>query len=213
MRLLHVIATPRAADSRTLRISYPFLEHFRAACPDAEIEVLDLFERDLPALDGTNIDVKYNLLSGRPIDPSHAESWRHIEELINQFMRADVCLISTPMWNFGIPYVLKYYIDVIVQPRYLFAYDQTGTPVGRCHGKRMVCITTRGGDYSAGGPMHAYDFQEAYLRAIFGFVGISDIEFISAQPVDMGHELRETAIASSIDAAQRLATSLVSQTV
>ena len=210
MRLLHVIATPRAADSRTLRVSYPFLERFRAECPDAQIETLDLFARDLPALDGTNIDVKYNLMSGRPISPGHAESWRHIEELIDQFMGADVCLISTPMWNFGIPYVLKYYIDVIVQPRYLFGYDDAGMPVGRCHGKRLVCITTRGGDYSPGGPMHAFDLQETYLRAIFGFVGITDIEFINAQPIDTGSESREAAITASIEAAQLLATKLAS---
>jgi FMN-dependent NADH-azoreductase len=210
MQLLHVVATPRAADSSTLRISYPFLECIRAECPDAQIETLDLFARDLPALDGANIHVKYNLMSGQPIDPSHAESWRHIEELINQFMRADVCLISAPMWNFGIPYVLKYYIDVIVQPRYLFTYDDMGVPVGRCHGKRMVCITTRGGDYSAGGPMHAFDLQEGYLRAIFGFVGIADIEFITAQPIDMGPERREAAISASIEAAQRMAVKLVS---
>jgi FMN-dependent NADH-azoreductase len=213
MQLLHVVATPRAADSRTLRISYPFLESFRAECPDAQIETLDLFTRDLPALDGTNIDVKYNLMSGRPISPGYAESWQHIEELINQFMRADVCVISTPMWNFGIPYVLKYYIDVIVQPRYLFEYDAAGIPVGRCQGKRMVCITTRGSDYSVGGPMHAFDLQEGYLRAIFGFVGITDIEFINAQPIDMGPERREAAITASIETAQRLATKLGSQTV
>jgi FMN-dependent NADH-azoreductase len=213
LRLLHVVATPRAADSRTLRISDRFLESLRAECPDAQIETLDLFTRDLPALDGTNIDVKYNLMSGRPISSGHAESWQHIEELIDQFMRADVCVISTPMWNFGIPYVLKYYIDAIVQPRYLFAYDDAGIPVGRCQDKRMVCITTRGGDYSAGGPMHAFDLLETYLRTIFGFVGITDIEFINAQPIDMGPERREAAITAGIETAQRVATELVSQTV
>jgi FMN-dependent NADH-azoreductase len=205
MLLLHVIATPRSTVSATLRVSHPFLEQLQVACPGIQVETLDLFTDDMPTLTGHNIDSKYDLMRGQPIEPSRAAPWRSIEKLIHQFLRADICLISSPMWNFSIPYALKYYIDAIVQPGYLFAYNDAGFPVGLCGGKKLVCVTSRGGDYSTGTPMQAYDMQEPYLRAIFGFVGITDIEFVNLQPMDMDQDAREDAIRAGIDTARQLA--------
>jgi FMN-dependent NADH-azoreductase len=101
------------------------------------------------------------------------------------------------MWNFGIPYALKYYIDAIVQPGYLFAYDEQGQPRGLVHGRRMVCVTSRGGDYSQA-PMAQFDFLESYLRAIFGFVGIADMTFFNVQPMDISPDLRRSACKAAI---------------
>ena len=145
-------------------------------------------------------------MAGRPIDKRHTESWKQIELLIQHFLSAEIYLISTPMWNFSIPYALKYYIDSIVQPGYLYKYNEKGQPVGLTLGKRMICVTSRGGDYSAQSPFHAYDFQEPYLRAIFGFVGITDMHFINAQPMDVTPELRQAAITAAIEEARSLAT-------
>ncbi|MEV6598741.1 NAD(P)H-dependent oxidoreductase [Actinoplanes sp. NPDC051346] len=205
MLLLHVIATPRSAVSATLRVSHALLEQLNLASADVQVETLDLFTDDMPSVTGQNIDSKYDLMRGQPIDASRIAPWRSIEKLISQFLRADVCLISAPMWNFSIPYALKYYIDAIVQPGYLFAYDDSGVPSGLCGGKKLVCVTSRGGDYSLGGPMNAYDMQEPYLRTIFGFVGITDIEFVNVQPMDMGPARREAAILDGVSAARRLA--------
>jgi FMN-dependent NADH-azoreductase len=155
-----------------------FLDSLAAHHPKMQVDVVDLFDSDLPALAGNNIEAKYTLLRGQPIDKDHEESWRQIETLIQHFLTADAYVISTPMWNFGIPYTLKYYIDCLVQPGYVFGFNETGV-VPMVHGKRMVCVTARGSDYSLGTPLHAYDFQEPYLRSIFGFIGITDIEFIS----------------------------------
>jgi FMN-dependent NADH-azoreductase len=210
MKLLHVVATPRGTESATLRVSHALLERLESACPGVLVETLDLFTTDLPDIAGQNVDVKYGLMAGQAVSPSGAGSWRDVEELIHQFMDADVCLISAPMWNFHIPYVLKYYIDAIVQPGYLFSYGDDGVPVGRCQGKTLVCVTSRGSDYSTGSPMHVLDLQEPYLRAIFGFVGIDDIEFINVQPIDMGPERSAAAVADGIEAAVRLADHLAS---
>lgn len=206
MRLLHIVSTPRAAGSNTLRISQAFLETLQADHPDVTVETLDLYDQDLPAVAGENIESKYKILIGQPIDRQHADAWGEVERLIAQFLAADAYLISTPMWNFSIPYALKYYIDAIVQPGYLFSYDEQGAPIGLCMDKKMVCITTRGGDYSAGGPMHALDMQVPYLLTIFGFVGITDIQFVHSQPTDVTPELRETAIERGIGEARALAT-------
>lgn len=107
------------------------------------------------------------------------------------------------MWNFSVPYSLKHYLDVIVQPKYLFQYTQTGVE-GLGKNKKMIVITSRGGDYSIP-DTRAFDHQEPYLRAIFGFVGITNIQFINAQPMDMGEQLQTQKIQEAQAKAKKLA--------
>lgn len=204
MKLLHIIATPRTTASGTLPISNAFIAGLHSNYADLIVEDLDLFKQDLPAVAGDNIETKYHLMIGAPIDKTHEASWKQVEYFIQNFLSADIVLITSPMWNFGIPYALKYYIDSIVQPGYLFKFNEKGIPEGMVHGKKMVCISSRGGDYSEGMPMHAYDFQEPYLRAIFGYVGITDIEFINAQPMDIMPELRKIAVENASKQARAL---------
>lgn len=197
MRLLHIVATPRGLASNTARVSSVFLEALREKHDDVTVETLDLFSADLPAVAGTNIESKYTLMTGQALDQAASRSWGQIESAIEKFLDADVYLLTTPMWNFGIPYALKYYIDAIVQPGYLFKYDESGAPVGLVLGRKMVCVTSRGGDYSSG-PLRAYDFVENYLRTIFGFVGITDMSFFNVQPMDISVEMRSAAQKSAI---------------
>jgi FMN-dependent NADH-azoreductase len=208
MRVLHVIATPREQQSNTLRISDAFVDGLCEAFPGVSVDVVDLYHQDLPAVAGTNIEAKYSLMVGRPIDKGHEESWQEIESLIRHFMAADIYLISVPMWNFSIPYALKYYIDCLVQPGYVFKYNEQGQPVPLVLGKRMVCVTSRGGDYSQTGPLHSFDFQEPYLRAIFGFIGITDIHFINAEPMDMSVGMRQAAVETSVAQVKALVTGI-----
>jgi FMN-dependent NADH-azoreductase len=179
MNVLHVIATPRADKSNTLRVSNEFLDSLAALQPDLQVDVVDLFNHDLPALAGDNIEAKYTLMVGQPISKDHENSWRQIENLIRHFMAANAYVISTPMWNLGIPYALKYYIDCIAQPGYIFGFNEVGVAVPMVLGKKMICVTARGGDYSPASPIQAYDFQQPYLRSIFGFIGITDLSFIN----------------------------------
>lgn len=197
MRLLHIVATPRGLASNTARVSSVFLEALQDKRDDVTVETLDLFSADLPAVAGTNIESKYKLMTGQTLDEAASRSWRQIESTIEKFLAADIYLLTTPMWNFGIPYALKYYIDAIVQPGYLFKYDENGAPIGLVEGKKMVCVTSRGGDYSSG-PLQAYDFVENYLRTIFGFVGITDMSFFNVQPMDISVETRAAAHKSAI---------------
>mgnify|MGYP001791963957 CR=1 FL=1 len=201
MNLLHIVATPRGLASNTARVSSALLEELHDKYEGLSVHTLDLFNASLPAVAGTNIEAKYMLMTGQVFDEATANSWTHIEALISQFLQADMYLVTTPMWNFSIPYALKYYIDAIVQPGYLFKYDETGAPHGLVVGKRMICVTSRGGDYSDG-PMKSYDFVESYLRAIFGFVGLTDIHFINVQPMDISLEVRHAAQKTAITAAR-----------
>ena len=190
-RLLHVVCTPRGLASNTARVSSALLEAMLEQDEDLTITTLDLFKADLPAVAGRNIESKYMLMTGQTLDETAQASWRQIEKTIEQFLGHDVYLLTVPMWNFGIPYALKYYIDAIVQPGYLFRYLPDGTPEGLIHDRKMICVTSRGGDYS--GAMKPFDFLEPYLRTIFGFVGITDIDFFNAQPMDISVDIRRAA--------------------
>ena len=141
------------------------------------------------------------------IKAERQESWKEIESLIEHFLSADIYLITAPMWNFSIPYALKYYIDAIVQPGYLFRYNEQGQALGLVSGKKMVCITSRGGNYAPGSPFHPYDYQEPYLRAIFGFVGITDMQFVNANMMDITPALRDAGLQQAISEAKELVAS------
>jgi FMN-dependent NADH-azoreductase len=196
-RLLHVIATPRGLVSNTARVSCALLEALLEQDDDLAVTTLDLFRADLPAVAGKNIESKYMLMTGQTLDEPAQASWRQIERTIEQFLDADVYLLTVPMWNLGIPYALKYYIDAIVQPGYLFRYNELGQPEGLVTGRKMIVVSSRGGDYSSG-PLMAFDFVESYLRAIFGFVGVTDIQFFNVQPMDVSGDLRKAAQRTAI---------------
>lgn len=193
-KLLHIVATPRVDESRTLRVSEAFLDGIRKKYPVCEIDELNVAVQVLPALTVKIISGKYILLGGKELTKELKDAWKEIARHIERFLSADAYLISAPMWNFSIPYPLKQYIDIIVQPNYLFQYTNKG-PQGLVKNKKMAVITSRGGDYGKESPFYAYDFQEPYLRAVFGFIGITDITFINAQPMDaLGSDVQNKKI-------------------
>lgn len=206
-KLLHIIATPRKEESRTLQITQEFLRVFTEKHTDCAVEELDLFKEQLPSLTVKRVDGKYVLLGGKELYGELKEAWQEIIAQIERFMSADAYLISTPMWNFSIPYTLKHYIDIILQPKYLFRYTPSGVE-GLVKNKKMVIITSRGGDYSQDSPAHNFDFQEPYLRTVFGFAGITDIAFIIAEPMDaLGLEVQAERIEEAKSIARKIADS------
>ena len=206
-KLLHIVATPRGLASNTGRISGVLLEELDSRYDDLVVTTLDLFSADLPAVAGTNIKTKYALMTGQPLDAAARSLWGEIERTIEQFLDADLYLLTVPMWNFGIPYALKYYIDAVVQPGYLFSYDQLGQPHGLVHDRRMVVVTSRGADYTLPS-MAGLDFVEPYLRTVFGFVGITDVTFFNAQPMDVSPELGKAATRATTSAIRAWAETL-----
>lgn len=187
-KLLHIIATPRGEESRTLRVTGAFLEVFKNSHRDWVIEELNLWKEQLPSLAQRTSAGRYTLLEGKDLFGDLKETWDEIIAHIDRFLSADAYLITTPMWNFSIPYVLKQYIDILVQPEYSFRYTADGIE-GFARGRKMVIITSRGGEYVSP-QTHDLDLQEPYLRVIFGFIGITDITFIIAQPTDLGEQRR-----------------------
>lgn len=204
-KILHIIASPRD-ESRTLQISQSFLDVFVKRCPDYVVDELNLSTQDLPELSAKSVSGKYLLLDGKGIFGSLKESWLQIIQYIEGFLTSDVYVISCPMWNFSIPYRLKHYIDLIVQPKYLFRYNESGQAEGLVKNKKMIIVMTRGGQYQQG---DAFDFQEPYLRTIFGYVGITDITFIKAEGMDSGTDAEKASrLTEAISQAKKLGQTL-----
>ncbi len=208
MKLLHIIASPRAKESRTLTVSKTFLEIIKDNHPELIVDELNLYKEKLPELTVERVDGKYILLSGKELTPELKTAWEDITSHIERFLSADIYLISTPMWNFSIPYALKHYIDIILQPKYLFQYTQKGAE-GLVKNRRMVVVTSRGGDYGTDSPLRLYDLQEPYLRTVFSFVGLTNIIFIHAEPMDaLGVEVQKEKINKAQDLARKIAASI-----
>lgn len=123
---------------------------------------------------------------------------------LEEFLAADVVVLGAPMYNFGIPSQLKAWIDRICVAGRTFRYETSG-PVGLAGGKRIVIASTRGGLYAAGAGA-ALDFQEPYLRKVFGFLGIDDVQLVRAEGLNLDEAHRAQALAAARDAVAALRT-------
>jgi len=176
------VASPRGEKSRTLKVAHAFLERFKERHPDWLVDEINVFEEELPGMSARQVDGKYILLGNRELYGDLREKWAEIEQHIVRFKEANAYLISTPMWNFTIPYPLKQYIDILIQPSYLFRFTK-GRVEGLLTGRRMVVISSSGGTYTDPATL-PLDHVEPYLRTIFGFVGVTDISFIKVESLD-----------------------------
>lgn len=125
------------------------------------------------------------------------------EQLVSQFLAADVVVIGAPFYNFGIPSQLKAWIDRIAQPGRTFRYTANG-PEGLAKGKKVIVASARGGVYSTSPQGQAMEHQESYLQTVLGFFGITDVEFVRAEGVAMGDDAKAQALQQAQAALQRV---------
>jgi FMN-dependent NADH-azoreductase len=181
-KLLYIEASPRKSRSRSIAVAQVFLSELEKTHPSLEIDKLDLWATELPAFDSDTVDAKYAVLYGQEQTPEQAKAWTRVVSVIDRFKSADWYLFSIPMWNFGIPYVLKHWIDVIVQPGLTFSFSPTEGYKGLVLNKKAVTVYARGGAYGPGTGAEGYDLQTKTLGGILGFVGITDVTSITVEP-------------------------------
>ena len=132
----------------------------------------------------------------------------HLSQFFNcdDFKKADKVVISSPMWNFGIPYRLKHYIDVIVQPGYTFSFSPETGYTGLVTGRPAILFLARGGEYAPGTEGEAFDFQHPYLKNVLQFIGFTEIESIFVEPsLQGGPEVAQQKLDEAIQAAREKA--------
>jgi len=180
MKLLHIDSSALGANSATRELGAAIVARWQAEVPGLSTEYRDLDSDPVPHLTGAS-------LAGA--DPAAAAE---SERVLQQFLDADIVVLGAPMYNFSIPSTLKAWIDRVAVAGKTFRYTAEG-PEGLAKGKRMIVASARGGLHS-GAPS---DFQEPYLRFLFGFLGITDIEFIRAEGIAMSPQHRSDALAAA----------------
>lgn len=182
MKLLHIDSSALGDNSVSRTLSSATVARFRNDHPDLEIVRYDLDADPLPHLTA-------NVLAGG--DPVLAERGSRV---LADFLEADVVVVGVPMYNFSIPSTLKAWIDRIAVAGKTFRYTADG-PEGLACGKRVILAIAQGGVHAPGGPS---DFQESYLRFVFGFMGVTDIEVVRAPGVNLSPQHREDALSVAL---------------
>jgi FMN-dependent NADH-azoreductase len=204
-KLLYIQASPQDGRSHSIQVADAFLAAYRKAHPGDEVVTLDLFRKDLPAFDGPALDAKYAIMHGENPTAEQTKAWKVVEAIIAEFISADKYLLAVPMWNFGIPYRLKHYLDILIQPGYTFSFSPKQGYDGLVKGKPVMIAFARGGDYHDADP-NAVDFQKRYLEVVLGFIGITDVRSVMVEPtLAGGPEVAKQKTEAAIAEAKRLA--------
>ena len=206
-RLLYIRASPRGKLSNCIAVADAFVEAYRQKHPDGNITTLNVFDAPIPDFDGPAVQAKYTILHGKSHSKAELKAWRNIEKTIEQFTSADKYVLAVPMWNFSIPYRLKQYIDVIIQPGYTFSYSSEKGYEGLVAGKPLLAVYARGGEYTVGSGTEAFDLQTRYVNLIFGFIGFKDIRSIVIEPtLQAGPDVAESKCQEASNKAREIAT-------
>jgi FMN-dependent NADH-azoreductase len=179
MKLVHIDSSSLGAHSVSRGLTAAIVEAFKRTSSDLTISYRDLVANPLP----------HWAPVADAADPSVALG----NEMLEEFLAADVIVLGAPMYNFGIPSQLKAWIDRVAVAGKTFSYDANG-PKGLAGGKKVIIASSRGGFYGTGTAGAAMDFQETYLRTVLGFLGITDIEVIRAEGVNISAEHKQQAL-------------------
>jgi len=204
-RLLYIETSPRKERSASIQIARAFVHEYERTHPGDVVETLDLWKTSLPEFDGDVINSKYAIMHGRDHTEEQKQAWKAVEDIISHFTSADKYLFSLPMWNFNIPYKLKHYIDVIVQPGYTVSFSPEEGYKGLVTGKPIATVYARGGAYGPDTGAEAYDLQKRYLETILGFIGFNDFQSIVIEPTLSSPEEKERSMEAAREKAKAIA--------
>lgn len=180
-QILLINVSPRGTESASRTVAETLAARLTSLYPSAQLLHRDLAAETLPHLDDTTL----RAISTK--DPAEAErlqaAARLSDRLTDELLAADLLVIATPMWNFGIPSALKAWIDLVVRPGRTFQYGEGGV-LGLATGKKAILVLASGGVFTEG-PWRAWDFVEPYLRQILGFIGITDVQTLRAEGLNI----------------------------
>jgi FMN-dependent NADH-azoreductase len=204
-RLLHISASPRGAASESLAIATTFLDVFGELHPEIELDTFDLWDGTLPAFGPPAAAAKMRVFAGADPQGAEAAAWRAAVDTFHRFDSADRYLFSVPMWNHGVPYVLKQLIDVISQPGLMFGFDPAAGYLPLLRNKRAAVIYTSAVYGPDRGPAFGTDFQQPYFNDWLRWIGVTEIDEVFFRPnlaTDDAECSRQAAHAAARDLAK-----------
>jgi FMN-dependent NADH-azoreductase len=172
MNILIVTSSAQGAASVSNQLADGFAAQLRNAHPGSRIVIRDVGREPLPHL----VEATIAGVRAEAASPAEIAARDLSDQLIAEVRDADLVVIASPMYNFGISSTLKAWFDHVLRPRVAFRYTQSG-PEGLLGGRKVVVIESRAGSYAPGDPA---DSQEPHLRQMLGFVGLTDVTFVRA---------------------------------
>lgn len=191
IRILHIDSSILGSQSVSRELSAAVVERYKATHAQVEVSYRDLAASPLPHLGGQ--EVLATRMQQVPDDPAVLSDLALGSAVLDEFLAADVIVLGVAFYNFGIASQLKAWIDRIAIPGKTFRYTQNGVE-GLAGGKRVIVTVARGGFYGAGSPVASFEHAASYLRSVFTFAGITDIDVISADGLAVSQEKRAAAI-------------------
>jgi FMN-dependent NADH-azoreductase len=178
--ILYIKASPRGPRSHSIAVADAFLEAYQEANPDHLVTTRNLFEEELPPFDGPALQAKYNVIHGLTHDPAQLRAWHQVTRYVDELKGCSRIVMSVPMWNFSIPYRLKHYLDLVVQPGLSFGVNESGA-FGLIEDKPVFIAYASGGSYPAGSGAAVLDHQKPYLEMILGYMGLKDVRSVRVE--------------------------------
>ena len=203
MNLLHLDSSILGGASVSRKLSGDIVAKLKAADPGARTTYRDLAAEPVPHLSGGYLAAAQT--PGGEHEPAVTADLQIGGVVLQEFLAADVVVIGVAFYNFAIPSQLKAWIDRIAIAGQTFRYGADGRPEGLMGAKRVILAVARGGFYGPGAPAAAYEHAESYLRAVFGFLGVKDLEVVAAEGMAAGPDHRAAGIASAERSIEALA--------
>ncbi|AYF78407.1 flavodoxin family protein [Nocardia yunnanensis] len=202
--LLHINASARGAHSQSRALARTFIDGLTARDPELTVDTLDLFDAKLPDFGTHAAEAKLALFTGRDQTPEQLAAWEQARTVFDRFAAADLYVLNIPIWNAGVPYIFKQWVDIVTQPGWAFNFDpQTGYS-GLLGQKRAVTVYTSG-VHQPGVPVEfGSDFATPFVADWLNFVGIKDISEIRFAPTVLT-ENPEAGFAAAQERARELA--------
>ena len=185
-------------DGQSSKLANDFAQALRAHEPDAKLIVRDLAREPVPHLSADGFKAFVTPAAQRTAGQQAVVDYS--DALIEELKQADVIVLGLPMYNFGVPSMLKAYFDHVARAGVTFKYTETG-PIGLLENKTVYIVAARGGVYQG----TSRDTQTHYVSNFLNFIGISEIEFVYAEGLNMGTSNQQTALSKARSEIQRLA--------
>lgn len=174
-KLLYIQASPRADRSISIRLADEYLTAYLALHPDVEVDRIDLWQANLPEFDGDSAAAKVSFFGEPGMNDRQRTVYDELVAIFNRFDAADEYLIAAPLWNFGVPYKLKQYIDLLTMPGTLFGFEPKSGYFGLLKGKRATAIHTAAIFMPDLPKSYGTDYMTTYLADWLNFAGVDDV--------------------------------------
>lgn len=192
-RILQIVSSPRGAASYSNQLGQAIIDQLQAAHPGSTVQTIDLSEQHYPHLSAAQLNSFFTPEEARTSEHHHLT--RHSDEAAANVLAADILVICAPVWNFNIPSALKAWLDHIIRSGITFRYGTDG-PVGLVQNKKAYIALASGGVFSEG-PYTVFDFAVPYLKAVFAFIGLTDVQVVRVEGTAIPG-LQDTALEKAI---------------